>query len=152
MISCEEFESRYPLDQSAEILHHKKSCPFCSQFSEAIASFRNSAAALPCIPAPIGFEYRLQKRVELLEAGPIREWRILPKAAAFASGIAVILIAGALYHGIDNSSNPAITAGSDAEEIAVTEIESDSTAVDSMNAPVSPWADSWNYEAVSAQP
>ncbi|NQS98711.1 MAG: hypothetical protein HQ591_09665 [candidate division Zixibacteria bacterium] len=152
MISCEEFENRYPLDQPSEVLLHKKTCPYCSQYAEAIAFIRNSVAALPAICAPMGFEHRLQRRIESLESGNPGEWRILPKAVAFASGLAVVIIAGAIYHGVNNPSNPTMTAYSEVEEFAVNDAENDSTAADSVKIPLSPWADTWNIEAVSAQP
>jgi hypothetical protein len=157
MISCEEFENLYPFEQIPEVLEHKKHCPYCSQYSEEISFIRNSAAALPALNAPNGFEMRLLRRIKKLDEEAVKEWRLLPRAMAFATGVALVLIAGAIYHNNRISKVPGEMASNTESETppVLTESVVDSSVAtpDTAITPQkTPWEKYWNIEMVNAQP
>jgi len=168
MIPCEEFESRFPFDQSSEVLEHKRNCPHCAQYSEAMAAVRKSMLAVKEIPAPLGFENRLFSRMDELSSAPSREHRTLPGALAFASGLTLALIAGVVY--MNNQIQPIQTTEFAAIDTGITnvpeaidsvfsdfdtdiaEIVPDSSVKDTSLMKVGPWEKYWETETVSAQP
>jgi len=151
MISCEEFETRFPYDQSSAVLEHLKSCPFCCGYTEEIARIRNATGLLPAFAAPIGFESRLFSRLDNLEASKSKGKLFLPNAAAFASGLAIAVLAGFIYtNNLQKSENTASQPAS-TQFAGVSEISADSTVQDSSNFEQTPWSQYWDTESVSSQ-
>ena len=152
MLTCEEFEYLFPADSSPEILQHVENCPHCAAFSVEIAELRSRLAAYQRINAPLGFEMRLEKRLDEIETGrSAKRMTFVSSAAAFASGVAVVLLAGAIYDDFDHKSpihfaeeiSPAI-------EVAAT-AETDSVASDSTVIPLDDWSEIWNINTVSVE-
>lgn len=152
MIPCEEFERSFPYDQSAEVLKHQKLCPYCGQFTAVIAGLRRALAGIPQFSAPVGFENRLHNRLDELDSKSVKEWRIVPNAAAFASGLALVLFAGALYTHYMKQNQQTTFTGQNTEVSIMAEAETDSTVQDSTKTLQDPWAQYWNFETVSTQP
>ena len=152
MISCEEFESRFPFDQSPEVIQHRENCPFCANFNQESAKLRSALTTLPANITSIGFEYRLQNRLMHNTGANGGGWNVMPKAVAFASGVAVVMVAGALYFGSRDNVEPEFSSQSDSEIIASTEVEAeaDSTVSDTTSLQNKPWEYGWNLEAVSS--
>ncbi len=168
MIPCDEFESRFPFDQSSEVIEHKRNCPHCAQYTEAVAAVRKSMIAVKKVSAPLGFENRLYNRLDALDSPPASEHKMLPNAFAFASGLTIALIAGAVY--MNNQFQPiqtgtvavidtgmtnvaeVIDIDFDDSEMNIAEIIPDSSVNDTSLMKVGPWDKYWNYEAVSTQP
>lgn len=176
MISCEEFETLYPFVETEEVLLHRKNCPYCSQFADSTAILRRHLAALPRVNTPVGFEFRLERRLKGESFQSAKAWKAAPRALAFASGIAVVLIAGAVYRNsqmvqpagsLPMAAAPAqdsiksaeklpivkepATEAVESEEEQLAEVQTDSTAAESLKVhPNSPWGGSL-IEAVSAR-
>ncbi len=154
MISCEEFESLYLLVNSPEIEEHRRRCPFCAKFTQEYAFLRRSFPALAFQPAPIGFDIRLKHRLAEIEYGKVREWKVFPRAAAFATGMALVMIAGGIYMRQQNIPIQQMAQNPPAEEQPVNIVD-DTTSVETDTikvVPTSPWGDFRRMEAVSAQP
>ena len=102
--------------------------------------------------APVGFEFRLEKRIKGLETTEsAREWKIAPKLLAFATGAALIIIAGTVYHQAYNGGQQpglsSLPAGGQSSVLA--EAATDSTAADSLKM-LESRTGPWNLETVSA--
>ena len=153
MIPCEEFESRLPFDKSIDIIEHKRNCPHCAQYSEAIASVRLSLAGSGDLSAPLGFENRLFGRLDELSAPKVHERKLLPNTLAFASGLTLALIAGFVY--INNQFVPdqngtfVVNKPLNTDMVALT---ADSSVQDTAQIKTESWGSYWNTEAVSTQP
>ena len=152
MITCEEFESRFPFDKSPEVLLHQKTCPFCANFNLDTAILRKSLAMVGTTSISLGFETRLHQKIRELESGSARQWNIMPKTLAFATGVTFVLIAGALYMDRSVSDNAVYTDQHEIEEIITAEAVLDSVANDSLNTQAELWEYGWNLETVSSQP
>jgi len=155
MISCEEFESLYLLVNSLEIEEHRRRCPFCAKYTQEYAFLRRSFPSLVLQCAPVGFEIRLKHRLAEIEYGKVREWKALPRAAAFATGMALVMIAGGVYMRQQNIPVQQLAQNPPAKEPIAAVIDDTTTVeTDSVKAavPASPWGDFPMMEAVSVQP
>jgi hypothetical protein len=174
MLSCEEFEHLFPLEHSPEVLEHKNLCPHCAQYSSALSSVRNLLSSLPVLQTPSGFEFRLARRIRDWEKAPLREWHITPKVLAFASGLALVLIAGVVYKNaqqietqpITDTSPEVIVAPSaqtnqettqptnDIPQLVANEPDTNmASTTDSLKSlPLNPWEPRWDIEQVSVAP
>jgi hypothetical protein len=151
MISCEEFEERFPYDQSMAVLEHLKSCPFCRDYSEEIARIRKSVGALPAFAAPLGFEARLFARLDTIVSDKSKGKLFIPNAFAFASGLALAVLAGFIYtNNVQENSETAVNPA-EIQLAGVTEINADSTVQDTSNLEQTPWSEYWDTESVSSQ-
>ena len=151
MIPCEDFESRYPAENSPELTHHLENCSFCSGFTLETYNLRRLLAQAPSYSAPVGFEFRLEKRIKGLETTQsAREWKIAPKLLAFATGAALVIIAGTVYHQAYNGGQqPGLSLPASGQSSVLADAESDSTAADSLKA-LESRTGPWNLETVSA--
>ncbi len=151
MISCEDYESRFPFENSPEIASHRQQCPFCSSFTLEMNNLHNLLAQAPKYQAPAGFELRLDKRLSELETeGSARQWSVAPRLLAYAAGVAMVLIAGAIYeetHVMQPGTLAVETA--EKESLNLAAAERDSTAEDSLKIKES-GTGPWNVETVSA--
>ena len=105
------------------------------------------------VSAPLGFENRLFDRLDALEKSPVQERKLLPNTLAFASGMTIALIAGAVY--MNNQLQPVQSGAFAVNETGVTdmlEIAEDSTVSDTALMKMEPWGNYWNIEAVSTLP
>ncbi len=153
MISCEEFEKRYPEDQSFEVLAHLERCPYCIHYSTEIAELVSLTNALPNFSAPIGFEYRLEQRLNPAKSNSGTR-QFIPRFAAFASGAALMLIVGAVYNSMKTGNNeisavnPPVVGEFAAADTLIEEAVQDSIPKSTPN----PWINYWNMETVSVNP
>ena len=150
MISCEEFEEGFPHDRSPEIVEHLRSCRYCAQFDSAMAECVHLVNSLPRLCAPAGFEFRLEKRLSGKKA-IYREWNLLPRFAAFASGAALVLIAGVIYNISRQPETNIADSSPQVEELTI----ADSLYKDAVQDTIpeinpDPWAIGNNMQAVSA--
>jgi len=153
MISCEKFESLYPLVNSPEVQQHRLHCPSCLQYTQEYAALRRTLNSLAFEPAPLGLEIRLKHRLAEIEYGKTRQWKALPRAAAFAAGMALVMIAGGIYLRPQNNPLQPIAQNPPAEEQSIAAVDSTLTPSDSVTVPPpSPWGDFSRMETVSAQP
>ncbi len=149
MISCEEFESLFNVVDNSETQEHLRKCPHCRQFSAEIAALRQNIASISRESTPIDFEIRLWKRIESISEEKSNSRKAIPKALAFASGLALVMVAGFLYQGIQNDSQQSL-----AEYIEIEKMETLTTANDSTNmdsSKTNPWGDYIPMETVSSQ-
>ncbi|MBC8278710.1 MAG: hypothetical protein H8E46_10805 [FCB group bacterium] len=151
MISCEQFETLYPFIETPEVVSHRENCPFCAEFNENFAGLKRTMASLPEYCTSAGFEARLHNR--LFQTNSVsRSWNTVPRAAAFATGVAVVLIAGAIYHGVETNPGHQMADQPELDKVKWAEAESDSTVQDSTQIQKSsPWGDFSRIEAVSSQ-
>ena len=152
MISCEQFETLYPFVETSEVTRHRKSCPHCVIFTEEIAILKRSILSLPKHCVSNDFETRLQNRLTLAGSEATFGMNLAPRALAFASGLAVILIAGAIYNGVETTPVSKMAGKPGLEKVSWAEAESDSLSQDSTDVLTSsPWGDFSRIEAVSSQ-
>ena len=155
MISCEQFESLYPFSDEPEVMKHRDNCIHCSKFDHEYALLRAKFSSFAFEGAPVGFELRLQQHINQPVSDRVKVWEVTPRALAFASGMAAVLIAGGLYTGVHKSSNPQMVKNPPAVRNQFVEAEADTAAQDSLTKRSN---DTWgNYteqfkKQVSAQP
>src|SRR4030042_1318166 len=98
---CDKFEQNYSSwqegrlsgEEIAEMERHRAQCPHCATFDPKTARLRESLASLPELQAPVGFEFRLQRRIKGAAKG--RRYGLKRKSvpawtavgARFASGV-----------------------------------------------------------------
>jgi len=151
MISCEQFETLYPFIETPEVLSHRENCPYCAEFNEESAVLKRDLISLPRYCTSLDFEARLQRRLYQTDH-ETRSWSATPRAVAFASGLAVVLIAGAIYHGVETNSGSQMADRPELDKVRWAEAISDSTVQDSTDIhKSSPWGDFSRIEAVSSQ-
>ena len=132
MISCEQFESLYPFSDEADILDHRDNCIHCSKLDRGYALLRAKFSSFALEGAPVGFELRLQQRLHQPVTNSAKVWEVTPKALAFATGMAAVLIAGGLYTGVYKNSNPQMVENPPAVRNQFAIAEADSAAQDSL--------------------
>lgn len=151
MISCEQFETLYPFIETPEVLAHRENCPYCAEFNGEFAVLKRTLVSLPKYCTSAGFEARLQHRLDQTEE-QTRSWNATPRALAFASGLAVVLIAGAIYNGVETNRDLQMADKPELDNVRWAEAISDSTVHDSTDVhKSSPWGDFSRIEAVSTQ-
>ncbi len=105
MIGCELFEDQFEAwkndklteEERRKMQFHASSCPTCRAFDAETLHFRKLLEEIPMRSVPVGFEFKLNRRIENLEkngntavvgkTSPIPRWASI--GAGIATGVAI---------------------------------------------------------------
>ena len=128
MYDCDKFEIRYmerqqgqlDSDEQAEFDQHLSTCDHCAALDLNTIQLVETMQSLPQMDPPVGFEFRLKRRIEEGTVAGQRDrsrrrgfkpsWAAL--GAGLATGMAVAIALIIPSKSVDNGSNPLIGAGS----------------------------------------
>jgi hypothetical protein len=108
VISCENYERNWAnlsagniaSKQREALEEHRRSCPYCRNFSAEMLLIRHTLQAIPRLNASLQFAPSLMRQIRQLEsAGDRRRWGWEPRLnpVALSAGFAVALLLGFLF-------------------------------------------------------